>query len=254
LNNSGYKSVNTNVNTITMKKRIQNIISVLVLILFGYSSVSGQTHEVEISTDELRDISVTERIPVKQQTEVRGSPYLFDQLQTGIVTLKDGRVTEEIPLRYNIYEKRIEYDYRNSVLVIQDENIEEFLIKTPAGSHRFVKGYDSSRLGPEDFVHLIVDGKVQFLAKYSINFHENLPSYGQATQIDEYVENVTYYVKDESGDVNRLRSLNERRVLRNVMSHSEELRNFASQNNIDFSNPEDLIGFFNHYNSLLADS
>ena len=227
-----------------------------ILFIFGYtftpSTLLGQDRQ-ELSTQDMRDLMNTTQMPLRHATETTGTPYLYDSFHDGSIVLANGQTTNVIPIRYNAYEQTLEFRDGESAFVMDPNTIEEFEIYEDNSIHTFKKGYDSRRLSEDEFVRMIIDDEVKFMAKHTVSFQQGVATYGSATQQDEYLSDVTYYLKVGDGDVNRLRRLNERRVMRNIDHYEDEIEDFADHNNIDFSDPNDLEKLLLHYNSLLQD-
>ena len=208
----------------------------------------------EISTEDIRDMMQTDRIPVQQATETSGTPYLFPDFQDGHIVLTNGQTTNVLELRYNTYEQTLEFLDGYSALRMDPDHIQEFELFLENTVYKFEKGYDARRLSEDDFVRLIIDDEIKFMAKHSTSFQEDVASYGTATQQDEYISDVTYYIQVGDGDIERIRSLNERRVMRQIDQFEDKVEEFANRNNTDFSDPNDVEELFRYYNKLLTEN
>lgn len=134
------------------------------------------------------------------------------------------------------------------------DHIKEFELFIDNKQYKFEKGYDARRLSEDDFVRIIIDDEIKFMAKHSTSFQEGVATYGSATQQDEYISDVTYYIQIGDGDIERIRSLNERRVMRQIDRFNDRVEEFANSNNIDFSDPNDVEELFQYFNNLLAEN
>jgi len=141
----------------------------------------------EISTEDIRDMMQTDRIPVQQATETSGTPYLFPDFQDGHIVLTNGQTTNVLELRYNTYEQTLEFLDGYSALRMDPDHIQEFELFVDNTVYKFEKGYDARRLSEDDFVRLIIDDEIKFMAKHTTSFQEDVASYGTATQQDEYI-------------------------------------------------------------------
>ncbi len=226
----------------------------VVLLVPTENATAQERDRQTLSADALLQLEVMDRIPRVGARDVRGHPFFLEEFKEGTVTLNNGRQTEVIEIRYNSYENRVEYADGFRTFAISGDEIQEFEMRIDNRVYRFVKGYDASRLDPDKFVMLLVDGDLRFFANHVTSFQENIPTYGQATQIDEYMDDTYYYFKSPNGEVERLR-LRERNIMRTVdEAYRSQMERFANEHDIDFSNADDVTQFYRHYNSLLEDS
>ncbi|TVR19129.1 MAG: hypothetical protein EA391_01380 [Balneolaceae bacterium] len=202
----------------------------------------------EITKEDLRDMS-RNVIPVTRSTETIGTPYLFDDFQTGIVTLNDGNVTEALSMNFNVHENRVEYADGQAILAFLGDEITSFEIYDGPNLMRFQKGFEARGLEKDEFVQVLSDGPAVGLLKHEVNFQQDVAMYGSATQRDEYVSNMRLYIY-EDGNVERIRRLSERRITRAMDADRNELRNFISENNLDLENPYHLRQLFEFYNQI----
>ena len=216
--------------------------------------IANSQSSSEITTEDMRDMMNTDRIPVQQATETTGTPFLFPDFHDGHILLTNGQTTNVLELRYNTYQQTLELLDGYSALRMDPDHIQEFELFIDNKVYKFEKGYDARRLSEDDFVRLIIDDEIKFMAKHSTSFQEGVATYGSATQQDEYISNVTYYIQvGDDGDIERIRSLNERRVMRQIDQFEDRVEEFANSNNTDFSDPKDVEDLLQYYNNLLAD-
>lgn len=227
--------------------------SIIVTILLISSTVVAQDNK-ELSAEEMQSLMNTDRIPIRNVTETKGSPYLFDNFHEGSIQLANGKTTNVLPIRFNAYEQNLEFREGNSAFVMDSNTVTEFELYTDSSIYKFKKGFNSRRLSEDEFVRVIIDDEVQFMAKHSVSFQQGVATYGTATKKDEYNSNVTYYIKVGDGNTKRIRSLSKKRVLQNISTHKKEIESFTDTNNIDFSDSKDVEKLLLYYNSLLNET
>jgi len=234
-----------------MKFTFTSIIALLLLFILNPENVFSQVqNEANISSSDMRNMLDSNQIPLHRATNVEGSPYMFDEFYEGVVELTNGHTTQPLQIRYNTHEQSIDFMSGNLAFNVEGENIESFHFTANGKEYKFIKGYDASRLSEDDFVEVVVDGEVKFLARHHTAFFEDSASYGSATKNNIYRSDVTYYVKVGDKSPERLRSLNKRRVMNNIDRFEDELEQYADQNNIDFSDKEDVARLIRYCNTL----
>ena len=237
-----------------MKSTFTSIIALLFLLLLGVNpenALSQVQDEANISSSEMRNLLDSNQIPLHRATNVEGSPYMFDEFYEGEVALKNGHTTEPLQIRYNTQTQSIDFMSGNLAFNVEGDQIESFYFTANGREYKFIKGYDASRLSEDDFVEVVVDGEVKFLARHHTAFFEDTASYGSATKNNVYRSDVTYYIKVGDESPERLRSLKKRRVMNNLERFEDELKQYVDQNNIDFSEKEDVAKLVRYCNSLV---
>lgn len=219
------------------------------LALLATSAAFAQTSQEEITSDDLRNLVRYNVVEGVQATETIGSPYLFDNFEEGIITLADGKNTATLQLNFNIYENRVEFSDAGGVIAVDNEMVDTFVFTSTGSELIFTKGFDSRRLNSDEFVQILVDEPVKLLKKHEISFQENVASYGTATQKDEYISNERFYIH-EDGETKQIRSLRERRVLRTLNDHRDEMETYIDENDLNLGNTGDLVRLIEYYNEI----
>jgi len=222
------------------------------LIVFTLNA-DAQDGTRNLTAEDMRDMSRSSMVPAHQAVETRGTPFFNEEFTDGTVTFKNGQTTNVMPLRYNAYEGAVQFSDGDNIYEIDSNTIEEFELYVADRVIPFIKGYDARRLSEDEFVAVLSEGEAKFMVKYSVNYHGNVSGYGQATQVEEYVPSESYYVKFGDGDVDRIRSLSERRVIRSFPSHRGQLEEYAEENNIQFDEVQHVARLFKHYNTLVSE-
>lgn len=227
----------------------KNLLFICLSALLTTSAAFAQTSQEEITPEDLRDLVRHNVVEGVQTTETIGSPYLFDNFEEGVITLTDGKNTANLQLNFNIYENRVEFSDAGGVIAVDNEMVDRFIFTSPGSELIFTKGFDSRRLSSDEFVQILVDEPVKLLKKHEVSFQENVASYGTATQKDEYISNERFYLH-EDGETKRIRSLSERRVLRTVNDHRDELGTYIDENDLKLGDTGDLVRLIEYYNEI----
>lgn len=227
------------------------LFTILVSIILSANVSVAQNSGPELTTEELRDLSITSRLIGLNAVETKGSPFLNEAFSNGSITFENGKTTNVMPMRFNVYEGTVQFRDNENIYAIEGKTIREFELYASDGIVKFKKGFDSRRLSPDQFVAVLADGKAKFMVRHSVNYREDVGGYGQATQVEEYSSSESYYVKFGDNDTEQLRRLGQRRVLRAFPSHKDDLETFARQNNLSFDSPYDVADLFKYYNTLI---
>lgn len=225
----------------------------MLLFLFTFTFTQAQERSATVTAEQMRDMARTTSVPDHRSVETKGTPFFNEEFVNGTVTFKNEQTTNVLPIRFNSYEGTVQFMESGDIYAIDSKTIKEFEIYASDGIIRFSKGYEARRLSQDDFVAVLADGEAKFMIKYSVNYRENVSGYGQATQVEEYSQSENYYVKFGESDVDRIRSLNKRRVMGAFPSHTDQLEQFANQHNIRFDNVRDVARLFDHYNTVTSE-
>ncbi len=235
-----------------MKSIFTTIITLLFVMAINPQAVLSQTqNEANISSSDMRNMLDSNQIPLHRATNTEGSPYMFEEFYEGVVKLKNGHTTRPLQIRYNSHTQSIDFMSGNLAFNVDGEEIESFRFTKDGKEHYFKKGVDARGISEDDFIEVAIEGEATFVIRHYTNFFEDAATYGQATQEDRYVTNMVFYLKVGDDGFNRIRRPNQRRVLRNFDRFENELEQYASQNNLDFSEREDMARLVGYYNSLV---
>lgn len=226
----------------------KNQLSLLLIIMATPSLMFAQNLN-DITAEDLRNLTEGKIVPVYRAIETEGTPYLLEIFQEGSVLLRNGLATETLIMNFNIHQNRVEYVVGDNVYEIGGDLIRGFTINDPDVQYKFEKGYTARGLNPNELVRILTDGKATVLVKHEVGFHRNVATYATATQKDAYVtKDILYIIKGE--DIERIRRIRERTILRIFDTHQKEMQNFAEENNLDLTSLEDIKTLFEYYNNL----
>src|SRR5690625_2581929 len=119
------KSVET---TADMRTRINAILFFLLImgltvVLIPVTLLAQVENEAEISPNEMRSLLQANKIPTHRAVNTIGSPFLNEEFHEGSVFLENGRVTRNVPIRYNTHEQRIDFLHGNEIFSVGLEKL-----------------------------------------------------------------------------------------------------------------------------------
>ncbi|REL24678.1 hypothetical protein DYD21_17640 [Rhodohalobacter sp. SW132] len=229
-------------------------LAILVLSIFmlqlSSNEISAQVGQ-EINTYQMiQDLSPGYMERFEKEIDADGSPYLFNEFLSGSLTFMNGKTVSDVPLRFNIHEENVQFQNNGNIFVLDAEVINKIEITGQNETITLQKGFDARRLSENNFVEILADGDAKFMVKYSATLRQANANYGASANTNEFSTTETYYVKFGNEDTERLRRLNERRVLRVFPDHSDEIEQFVNNNNLQLDNADDVAALFKYYNSL----
>ena len=207
----------------------------------------------EITVETLRELSEGRSlVRAIREVETTGTPYLFEDFKQGHITLSNGVNSETVMMNYNVHKERVEVIQGEFALSIISDRLAGFEFTDMESRYLFRNGYESRRLSPDEFVRVLAEGEITALLRYSVNLQQDVPSYGVATQRDRYTQSQRLFIKKD-GEIERVRRINERSILRSLDDFEDEMRDFVQREQLDFDNPDHLERFFRHYNGLFEE-
>ncbi|MFN8257300.1 MAG: hypothetical protein U0W24_16520 [Bacteroidales bacterium] len=126
--------------------------------------------------------------------DTKGSPYLNDDFQDGIVFLKDTSYSK-FPLRYNIYEDDFEYKYEGKIYVIGNPGI---IDRIEIGDITFMH---LPFIQSKGFFEVIVSGASSLVQQYNVRLNPaKAPQpYVEAAPAEFIKEKEAFYIVNSSG-------------------------------------------------------
>jgi len=151
-------------------------IAFLILSLTVLSSTHGQA-DLNVRTDEIMQVNSLENLMralshidalTPLNYEVEGSAYYCDSFQLASVILSSGVEYKNVPIRYNIYNDKMEFQNSKGVAynINNPSAVSEILIND--GPKFSYVHYISKGKSSEFFVEIIADGKARLLKKHAI--------------------------------------------------------------------------------------
>ena len=220
---------------------------ILVTLIIGCQIAIGQN----IDKTEYRGIFV----PVERQinfSEIEGSPYLNEKLIGGMVKFTNGDSVNYF-LRYDMYSDEMEYLDKTKLLTI-NKSLAQNLDHLRLSNDNFVyKEFYIKKNKDEGYLIRLVDDRCKLYKRLTIDFqnaaptktgvHEGTPDAFVNKRVLWFysIDNkpITFFSADNAG----LKAI--------AGSHYEKLKSYTKKERLKIRKEEDLIRWFNYYNSLL---
>lgn len=188
---------------------------------------------------------------------VMGSPYFTDAWLAADIHLNNGQVLEDVRSRYNIWSDAIEVVHRADTLQLSEVLVRGFTFIMPGGNEISFQnriGVMPGEFGRNAYLQVLHSGEQAGVYKRHSRVireaQQGASGFGFVERHDSLEPREMLLFKDENGEFHRVR-LNRRNVLRLFGDHSNAIRDYARQNNLDFSSERDFVRLVQHYNTLL---
>ena len=182
-------------------------------------------------------------------TDIKGTPFLFDDWVSGIVILGNGETFNNVPLKYNVFDEKLYFkNPKNNELLEFVQPVKSFKFNELKGAGVFSKGFPAiDRFNSETFYDVLFDGKVKLLNKKYKTVLEVRP-YNSATVEKSFVDRNDYYIV-KGNKIERIK--NSRKDFLDIFSDkSAQIDAFIKKEKINFKNNDDLVKVFNYFESL----
>ncbi len=236
---------------IDRKKFLSTIALISLLITSAYAQFERTAGKV---VTDRQPGGIIETWNLEKAKEVEGSFFMNENWYVGSINLYDGRVLENIPLKYNL---------RDDFLHILDENGENRIMRTnKIKSFRWFNlenkeneefsnssDYDIHDTPLTGVVKVLVEGKCDLLLHKNLILQKGTYSvvHDAGQKYDEYIINEDFYVdKDDHLQIVK----NKKTVLNIFEEEREKLKSYIKENRINVKKEEGLIAVVNYYNSL----
>ena len=180
-----------------------------------------------------------------------GSPYLFDEWNDGVITMKDKSLINGKKYRYNLYTQQMQFiEDKDTVAIANPEDIE----KIQFGGKTFIfSAYDSQGAIDNGYFELISDGNCRILKKWVVLYHvidEQEPAIkATADEKSEFLRDCNCFL--QFGDSPAIKaSHNKKEFVACFKEDQDEVNTFIKQNGIKMKSESDLKAVVDYYNTL----
>jgi hypothetical protein len=178
--------------------------------------------------------------------DIKGSPYIFAEFETGRIKLKDMK-TFEGPLRYDIYANQFEFKTKEGQIysIVNPETIEKIYVD----SRIFVYVVNNEKTNAGNYFEVLVDGEYSLLVKHSAILKDPVPAkpYVDGKPATFITKDDDFYLLNENSVLVQIR--NKDSVIDIDQARSAEISKFIKEKKIKLSNKSDLIELTNLLNA-----
>jgi hypothetical protein len=236
-------------------KNILRLILAFLLPIAGLNTIFAQSITSQVSTNFFVEAYNIRGRPFtnKDALNVEGTPLLNNEWKKGTVYFKDGSVSKDVELKFNL-EKNELYFNRNGEMFIFNDPITSFRLETESegksGELLFRSGYPANgRHNKESFYEIVADGAKFQVINFRFCYLADAYVYG-GTSKKKFTPNEELYIVDVAfGKITRIK-----RAEASVVEAMPDLKNKISQicstKRLKMKTNADLIILFNELNNL----
>lgn len=232
-----------------MKKLVFLFLNVLVASAFFLNPQSTFAQNKELTKEEVSDLT-SSRITTKSSTETTGSAYLNDDFLKGKIMLANGKETAEMFIRYDMENDNVQFLRDKEIYATKSKKLDGFKIFADPHNILFKNGFstDIKDINPNTLLRVAYDGKVKLLVQHKAILREDIASYGSATKKNKYDVYKYYFIVTKDGRFHQFEKTDD--FLKALPEHNNQIIEYASSNDLDFSNEQDLKKILQYYDTL----
>lgn len=218
------------------------LISLCFMVLFVTVAAHAQVSRVSsVDMEEIAENLGQGGALAREVDIYKGTPYFSDWVK-GYLILDTGARTKTMTFRYDMMYNRIEFIRNGERYVIPAKKLKGFKIKTTGSYIIFKNGFKTGidNINDNSLLHIIVNGKVKFLAHHTSVLKRNVPAYSVAGDVNRFVNDTDYYIVTADGIFHKI-DAEEDEVYEVLPGDNEQLETYM--NSADFSSlkPEQRV-------------
>lgn len=241
--------------------QIMRTLSVVTLLFcFKFLLLSSHAIFAQSSNDDLdyNTVQITNQagttIYAEDAKDIIGSPLLKESFKNGRILFDSGKASEIMPLNYDSYKKQILFIKGDKIMVLNTSGVKGFLFEKPedfSTSDKVQEVFSLNINHPEfEFseptpVQVLYDqgSGLKLLALHETNIlrsNSKDPFTGKETE--RYMNSVEYYLQKPDGELEKLRRLRDRDIIRKFERKQRQAFNdFKDENDLDSRSEKDLV-------------
>jgi hypothetical protein len=185
-----------------------------------------------------------------KSTDIKGSPYLYDEWRPSLITYANGLQLKNVPLKFDLYNHKPLF-LRNDSIFEFVQDVWAFVIYNPGGdSVIFRNGFPAEgNISPATYLEVMEEGKLVLL-RHQVKGKTETKGYGSATPVTEFslAPSMLYLLQNNA--LRRLKK-NDEEAMKIIMTRDWEMvSGYIKQKKLGLRKDEDIASIIHHYNGL----
>ena len=222
-------------------------------ILFPETSVYAQDED----DFDYQTVNITNQagttIYAEDKKETEGSPLIKESFENGRILFESGKASQVLPINYDSYKNQVLFIKDDRIMVLNTNGVKGFMFEKPAN-------FKNSDKVQEVFTFQIRDEELGFSEPTPVQvlynqgtglkllaLHEtslmrsNSKDPFTGKQIDRYMNSTEYYLQKHNGDIEKLRRLRAKDIMRQYSRKDRRaMKDFMDENDLDDRSQKDL--------------
>lgn len=230
-------------------KKFKLLLSALLILPFVVQAQvsSEDAEQLDSRWQMLRSSSINTSQLTFQHTNVRGTPYMFDDMVVGKIMFR-GQWTEQFLGNFDIANNVIELMRGSEKIYIDGFTIDEAVLDERTFKNNFPADEDMD-ITKADLMEVIYEGEdFALLQKYNVNLREGMMTYSNATK-NEYYDKTDFVVFLKDGNYKKTK-MKKRDILRLFEEQKKDIDKYAKKNRLKYDERDDLAKILAYADSL----
>ncbi len=185
---------------------------------------------------------------------IKGTPYLSNLWERGIVKYSDGKKAQGI-FKINLFENSLMalLPAGDSVILFP-QNINEIRIDQAEGEALIIRRFPINTLkNPEGTYAVVVyDGnsKLIYSKRKNLLKADYKGGYSADRRQDEFIDSDSYYIQPANAQPVKLKKLTAKNILSVLPKHTEPLKAYIAEHKLNLQREDDIVKLLTYYDSL----
>lgn len=185
--------------------------------------------------------------PVLTEKQISGSPYLTKQFITGTIIRTDGTTINDIPLRYNIYDRTMQFKRGGTILyIVETHNIKQIILNNKCFIYAPYNAAKKIRLS---YFQVLNEGKFQLLKMYNVIYTKSGENLGIRDSSRFEPSSPSYYLRYSDGIANLITS--QKKLIKLLQPIPEKIIDYIRENNININDEKEMIDLLKYTNRVM---
>ena len=180
---------------------------------------------------------------------VEGTPFMDNQFLKGEVLTVDGKDINDVLLRYNVYNNKMEAKFNESFFELSEKLITRVKIDNRTFDYL---PYQIAKKEYSGYLELIHDGELKLYCRHSKKFKGAQPQKAMQDRPDpaEFRDLPLVYLLMKNDDSKATGFRSKKELLNNFTGHKNEIQAYIKNNKLKHNNSEDLKKLLNYNDTL----
>ncbi len=181
--------------------------------------------------------------------DISGSPYLNKNFAEGSIIMNDSTSYVHVPLRYNMYTDKIEFEGKNDIVleIASPQLYDSFTFSNQTFTYESY--LDESNL-KNGYFEVLADGNIRLLKQYVLKFKPAVPAKAYQDAVPPTFDQLDskYYIQKGNETALELRSKTKSAEL--LSTYCPEIEGWIKKKKLKINKEEDLVQIIEHCNSV----
>lgn len=180
-------------------------------------------------------------LQVNENVPINGSPYLKDSWIYGNVRIRNGKMHNNLPIKYNVYTDRLEFRHGDGIFETEPSVVVEFSFLENNDTIIFRNGFSGiAGYKQTAYFQILYKKKWTWLKKTACKIITDPGSSYGSSKNKTFNKEDFYFLLKNDGGYHQFKKT-KKSLLKTFADHHKEIEAFIENNDINFQNEGDFI-------------